>query len=75
MPNPNLAQLILSLATTPDRAASTVGDLFEESAAGSVWPASRWRSCSPRFRPGVAASRLCPAASRLWQSSPSFPRR
>ncbi len=33
-----VAQLILSLATTPDRAATTVGDLLEESATrGSLW--------------------------------------
>jgi hypothetical protein len=42
MPNPartgKMAQLILSLATTPDRAASTVGDLIEESdTRGSLW--------------------------------------
>lgn len=34
----SLAQLILSLATTPDRAASTIGDLVEESSTrGSLW--------------------------------------
>jgi hypothetical protein len=33
-----IAQLILSLATTPDRAASTVGDLLKEAdARGSMW--------------------------------------
>ncbi len=38
MPNPAIAQLILSLATTPDRAATTVGDLLEESdTRGSLW--------------------------------------
>jgi hypothetical protein len=36
--NGKIAQLILSLATTPDRAATTVGDMLEESAArGSLW--------------------------------------
>jgi hypothetical protein len=36
--NSNIAQLILSLATTPDRAATTVGDLLEEAdTRGSLW--------------------------------------
>lgn len=44
MPDPNLAQLILSLATTPDRAASTVGDLLEESAPPGRGPLWFWSS-------------------------------
>ncbi len=49
----NIAQLILSLATTPDRAASTVGDLLEEAdTRGSLWfwPSVLWTACSLCWR-------------------------
>jgi hypothetical protein len=61
MPKANIAERILALVTTGDRAASIVGDLTEGTAARGVF----------RFWPGV----LRTAASLLWRNVAEEPGR